>query len=1117
MQPNLPIDLGPHSGFRLAALEILRWGTFDGDRFHKIELDGFSGCVTGPNGGGKSTAVDALLTLLVPPDCRHYNVAASSEGKKKERTVKTYIRGAWSRTESVETGKGQASFLREAGVPSVLLAVFKDTLLQKALTLVQIHWVNTSGQHEARYLVRHAEAHIPDLKLGVNQVTHRKPFEDAGWYYGLSFDEYMGKFRPALRIPDERALRLLCRTVSMKDITDLNVFVRELMLEPREPGVLLDDLCRHYENLHKISQEIAQAEEENRLLAPVERDFAVYERERRETGRLIDVKRAAEVYFAREHGRLLDAEVERIRVQKETSDHAAAEAKLAADRATGDYWRLKAQLDNHDVGKAIAAKTASRERLAAERQQRVTDGQEYHRQLALIGHVGTVENETTFNQVREKALAGKNAADTAFEKAIGAQNDLVRERTTLSQQIEKIEDELRLLGAKNSKIPPNFLRVRERLAQSLKLPEGELPFVGELIDVKSEEAKWRPTIERFIRSFALSLVVPEDRYAVVSDYLEHNDPGLNIVYYPVRRGTGVTLGTDPSRISGKIHLRPNSWAANWLAAELYHRFNHVCTDDMAMFRKEDKAITRQLHGKSGGGRNARYTQSGADDTDYDILGWSTAEKRARLDEQFRRCRLALDKLQKDQDAAGQAKLRAQNEGLIWGKIFGFSSYSAIDFATLDAELEMLRSDIERLTSASNEYKELETQVKAAENYAAGLSDARTLAEKEAGGFAVRLKERETERANVGKKFNQAAADDFPWMDHIAAVEGYLKELLSLLNVQQQHSSVVKKLDGQIGTARGNAETAKTAVEKQIVHIKAVCGERAFAKDITASIEAAPDLLDYRKQLENEALPELRHKFDEMMQENLLKHVFTLNAELFRQISDINDRITEVNETLATIDYSAGTYVRLRERETADKNVANFRGLLHACLVRQTLQTPEEVKESFSRLEALITFVKENREAALVGANTNHWLTFAVIESERVTNQQVTISSDSAGDSGGQKAKLAFTILAAALCFQFKHSRQRDSNAFRLVMVDEMFSKSDDENSRYALELFTRFDFQLLLVTPMEGKARLPMPYVKTYHLVSNPTKKASTITQATVEMVTAKEKELLARRTENAD
>ena len=82
----------------------------------------------------------------------------------------------------------------------------------------------------------------------------------------------------------------------------------------------------------------------------------------------------------------------------------------------------------------------------------------------------------------------------------------------------------------------------------------------------------------------------------------------------------------------------------------------------------------------------------------------------------------------------------------------------------------------------------------------------------------------------------------------------------------------------------------------------------------------------------------------MMQENLLKHVFTLNAELFRQISDIKDRITEVNETLATIDYSAGTYVRLRERETADKNVANFRGLLHACLVRQTLQTPEEVKE-----------------------------------------------------------------------------------------------------------------------------------------------------------------------------
>src|SRR5947209_5430493 len=107
-----------------------------------------------------------------------------------------------------------------------------------------------------------------------------------------------------------------------------------------------------------------------------------------------------------------------------------------------------------------------------------------------------------------------------------------------------------------------------------------------------------------------------------------------------------------------------------------------------------------------------------------------------------------------------------------------------------------------------------------------------------------------------------------------------------------------------------------------------------------------------------------------------------------------------------------------------------------------------------------------RMTLLVPPDCRHYNVAASAEGKK---RERTIKTYIRGAWSRTEAKLAFTILAAALCFQFKHSRERDSNAFRLVMVDEMFSKSDDENSRYALELFTRFDFQLLLVTPMEGK------------------------------------------------
>ena len=53
------------SGFRLNYLEVYNWGTFD-DEIIRIEPKGNNSLLTGANGSGKTTFIDALLTLLVP-------------------------------------------------------------------------------------------------------------------------------------------------------------------------------------------------------------------------------------------------------------------------------------------------------------------------------------------------------------------------------------------------------------------------------------------------------------------------------------------------------------------------------------------------------------------------------------------------------------------------------------------------------------------------------------------------------------------------------------------------------------------------------------------------------------------------------------------------------------------------------------------------------------------------------------------------------------------------------------------------------------------------------------------------------------------------------------------
>ena len=53
------------SGFRLQYMEIFNWGTFD-EHVWKIRPVGETSLLTGANGSGKTTFVDALLTLIVP-------------------------------------------------------------------------------------------------------------------------------------------------------------------------------------------------------------------------------------------------------------------------------------------------------------------------------------------------------------------------------------------------------------------------------------------------------------------------------------------------------------------------------------------------------------------------------------------------------------------------------------------------------------------------------------------------------------------------------------------------------------------------------------------------------------------------------------------------------------------------------------------------------------------------------------------------------------------------------------------------------------------------------------------------------------------------------------------
>lgn len=195
-----------------------------------------------------------------------------------------------------------------------------------------------------------------------------------------------------------------------------------------------------------------------------------------------------------------------------------------------------------------------------------------------------------------------------------------------------------------------------------------------------------------------------------------------------------------------------------------------------------------------------------------------------------------------------------------------------------------------------------------------------------------------------------------------------------------------------------------------------------------------------------------------------------------------------------INYTDSTYIELRYDTTRSIEIRDFKTDLTVCLGDAAWQSAEDNKERFQNIQQRLIkrFQGEERWTRLV-TDVRNWLDFSVSERYRADDEEKEHHTDSSGKSGGQKVKLAYTILASAIAYQFGLNQDRDPSgqtlrhrgkSFRFVVIDEAFRKSDDSNARYAMELFKNLDLQLLVVTPKD-KINVIEPYIESLHFIHN--------------------------------
>ncbi len=206
-------------------------------------------------------------------------------------------------------------------------------------------------------------------------------------------------------------------------------------------------------------------------------------------------------------------------------------------------------------------------------------------------------------------------------------------------------------------------------------------------------------------------------------------------------------------------------------------------------------------------------------------------------------------------------------------------------------------------------------------------------------------------------------------------------------------------------------------------------------------------------------------------------------------------------------YNPGRCIRLEKASTVNQEVAQFRtdlrNLTNDALVADGEQYSEQrfldVKRIIERFRGRDGFTEADRAWTRRVTDVRNWFVFSASERDIDTDEEWEHYSDSDGKSGGQKAKLAYTILAASLAYQFGLewgvTKSRD---FRFAVIDEAFGRGSDVSTRYALELFDKLGLQLLIVTPLQ-KVHVIEPYVRAIGFVDNLNGTASRLHTMTIE------------------
>lgn len=1079
------------AGFRLQYMEVFNWGTFD-KKVYRINPQGNNSLLTGANASGKSTYIDALLTLMVPLKRNRYYNQSSGVEKKGDRTEETYVLGHYGNilqegAHSVSTQK-----LRDQNTYSVLLASFSNSDMRE-ITLFQVRWF-ANGELKRQFGIAHLPLTIENdfnqfdakgnWKKMMDKVHNsrtnkrRVEFIDGPTAYAERMTHLFG-------MRSTKALSLFNQVVGVKVLDDLDDFIRLNMLEDQDAEAEFIQLKMSFDTLIDAQNNIEKAKEQIAQLKPIDAIARQIQKIREQLGSLHRSKQTARYWFAQKGIELGEKELQKCREELNRLSEKLSRFNEQEEKLKADERRISISIETDAVGNQIRELEKEIRRLERERDARTTRLDEYNG-IAQKIEFEINPNESGFYENREKAKALKLTTQQNMDRENKELRSMENEGDRLQQETEELVRTIQTLQKNKNNIAGRPAEIREEILEHLGIDKEELPFIGELIRVKHEDQKWEAAIEKVLRDFALHMLVPTKFYADVNQYVDARDLQGKIRFHKYEEQD--YLQNFRQHLSGenslvrKVSIKPRTKHHDWIENQLMSRFDIACVEDLTEFGQySEKAVTINGLTKWKEGKHEKDDRPLVSSRENYVLGWDNKEKIAMLRQELNR----LQSQQKENNEAirhSHIKIGELNE---WKdechNLFSrFHHFEDINWQSPAGEIQEKSRQKEALEKQNDKIRLLKEELEKVQSELRHLTDVK-----------IKNTDREVYRTedDLGKIENSIkecsrVVEESGAVD-VSEFEARYPDLMLLEYPDLGNSQRAFLEENADKTARlqRDQQQNEAAVRIKINGFKQP-GEEITARfrDWRSDVSALPDSThleliseyqDLLQRLEKDNLPRFEKKFNDYLQETITHKVGDFRMFFENWSDSIRDNIQFLNESLKEIDFKNNpkTYIHLVARTRVNEDVREFRRLLEQAIpnIQQIQSNIDGRKNHF--VQHIHPFIKklENETWRREVMDVRSWYSYKAEEFYKENDTKFKTYESMGQLSGGEKAQLTYTILGSAIAYQFGLTREgMQSKSFRFIAIDEAFKAQDEDKARYLISLCRQLHLQLLVVTPSDN-------------------------------------------------